>query len=397
MSQREFWISKKFFYIGFSFLFTIIIFFPNILFTNSALNNAVVLSGFIGLSFLIIIWTKTVSSISILYIYFTICLSFIHSFSILKNIDVGLIDFADIFRNLSFVIFFLVGASVDRLKFDTILSKIFDFTTLTLFVLLILSYGYRDIFDDLELFYGKIDNVVGGRFFVPFYNPYDLGLFLILPFVYYLLKRRIFHVFLTVFLIFGTQSRTAIILTILILFLLFIRVKSTRPYVLWFLLSLLTILFIIYLNLDIDLLNNSYFFDNTVKLIEGESTTLEKRFSQWSFSNFEILGLGLIRTDQLMIENGYLYELLKFGLFSVFSILFYYIIPLLVSLKVWFYHKGHTNLEISIAIWIIAFVIGSNANVFLYQVKLSFIYWLMLGFFLNSVRFSLNPINSIKI
>jgi hypothetical protein len=314
----------------------------------------------------------------------------------MKNIDASLIDFTDIFRNLSFIIFFLLGASVDRLKFTTILSKILDFTTFTLFVLLLLSFGFRDIFDDLELYYGKIDNVVGGRFFFPFYNPYDLGLFLIFPFVYYFLKSNLFYLVLSVFLIVGTQSRTAIILMLFVLFLLFIRVKSVRPYVLWFVLVLLTILLFVYINLDIDLLNNTYLFDNTLKLIQGESTTLEKRFLQWNFSNYNILGFGVIRTDFIMIENGYLYELLKFGLFSVFSIFFYYIIPFLFSLKCLFFYKRFTALELSIAIWIIAFVIGSNANVFLYQVKLSFIYWLLVGFFLSTFKFTFNLTNSTK-
>jgi len=373
----------------FGIFYLVIFFFPNAIFPNLVFNNAFILGLQVLFCTPIIFLLKKVSRITAIYIFFIVILIIFHITSILANPQSKFVDLSDIFRNFSFLFFFVLGTSIDKVRASYIVEELLVFIVRTLFIFLIVSYLFRDYFDDFENFYGKIDNVVGGRFFLPFYNPYDLGLFLLFPFTLFLLKRNFISFFISFLLIVGTQSRTALLLMVFILLIVFFRIQSVRKNIIYFIIGFIFLLFILYINIDIDDLSKSYLIDNTQKLLVGESTTLTKRFSQWDYLNYNnLLGLGVIHTNEMMIENGYLYEFVKFGIFSLFSILFYFLIPLLLSIIKLFVFRSQNYFYLAICIWLIVFIIANNANVFLYQVKLSFLYWFIFGVFVNDFKFS---------
>jgi hypothetical protein len=129
-------------------------------------------------------------------------------------------------------------------------------------------------------------------------------------------------------------------------------------------------------------------YDNSIKLLSGESTTLTKRYDQWeNLISMDLFGSGVIHTNVQMVENGFLYEIIKFGVFSIITLLFYYTLPVFNSILFLLKNKLFNNrVNFTFAFWIVLFVIGSAMNVFLYQVKLSFVFWFVNGFLLKNFK-----------
>jgi|688.fasta_scaffold219840_2 hypothetical protein len=360
---------------------------PNILFLDVKLSNIVVLCVHLIFSF---ISFKNLNLKPVLLVYFFIFLLIlnVHSISIVFNSSSGFVDILDIFRNFSFFFFFLLGYSIDRSLFIKYFGSYLKIILIILLISTFLSFLFRDSFDNLELYYGKIDNAVSGRNFFPFYNPYDLGLFLLIPFIYFFLGKNYFLFLLSYMLIFSTQSRTAIILSLIFVLFSFVIFKNSRKIVFSLLIFISLILGGIFYYFDTNILESFYLYDNSIKLLSGESTTLTKRYDQWeNLISMDLFGSGVIHTNVQMVENGFLYEIIKFGVFSIITLLFYYTLPVFNSILFLLKNKLFNNrVNFTFAFWIVLFVIGSAMNVFLYQVKLSFVFWFVNGFLLKNFK-----------
>lgn len=289
---------------------------------------------------------------------------------------------ADLVRSLYFLFAFIAGVKLASRpeSLEKFLSQAFKWITALLLAYMCASFFMRDMIDDVELFYGKFDNVVSGRLFVPFPNPYDLALFCTLPIFYYILNKKILAALTLVAVLVATQSRTGILLFAIGLILCFITSNFSRVRTLRFalLLTALTATVLIFV-VDLDNLRSTYLIANTLGLIEGQSTTLSRRFAQWSYvSDLPLLGWGTVRSSERVIENAVIYELYRTGALGIYSIFCFYILPACLALKaLWLSER--TTVSISFAIFVLLTVIGFSSSVFIYQPKLSLTYWFAVG------------------
>jgi hypothetical protein len=290
-------------------------------------------------------------------------------------------DIADYFRPLYFFAAFVAGVKLARTPgaMSRLLRLALPAIAVLLLVYLVASFAARDAVDDLELLYGKIDNAVSGRLFVPFPNPYDLALFCILPLLYSLLERRALLALTFTAVLVATQSRTGILLGAFALLMCawtspFARQRVFRLLLPALALGLVAFMFFV----DIDDIKSIYLISNTLGLFQGESTTLSRRFAQWTYlQDLPLLGWGTIRSAELVIENAIIYELYRTGILGVYSLLCFYVFPALLALRV--LARDCEHIRIVLAIFVIVTILGFNASVFIYQPKISLLYWFATG------------------
>jgi hypothetical protein len=129
----------------------------------------------------------------------------------------------------------------------------------------------------------------------------------------------------------------------------------------------------------IEYFSKFYLISNTLGLFDGGSTSLEKRFAQYGELHEVIpLGRGVLPSSSLIIENGFVFEIIKNGLFSVITISLFYLLPTVMALSVYLQREKPLVCEVA-SIWILACVFGSVSNVFIYPPKISSLYWIMIG------------------
>lgn len=300
-----------------------------------------------------------------------------------NNLKVDPRSIADLIRAPYFLAAFLAGCKLAgaRELVEECFSRVFKWFLFLVILYLFGSYILRDMVDDLELLYGKIDNVVSARLFVPFPNPYDLALFCALPFFYFLFLGRMLPALGVFVVLLATQSRTGIILLAIGLIIgaatsLVVR-RRMVILVLFVGVAIVTALLFI---VDINMLKASYLVANTAGLLDGNSTTLSRRFAQWAYlTNVPELGFGTVRSADLVIENAIIYEVYRTGVFGLYAIALFYFLPLAIAVMA-ILVPGVSALVVAMAIFVILTVVGFNSSVFIYQPKLSLIYWIAVGF-----------------
>jgi hypothetical protein len=290
-------------------------------------------------------------------------------------------DLADYFRAPYFFIAFLAGMKLARTPgaMNQLLARALPAIAALLVVYLAASFAARDLVDDLELLYGKIDNAVSGRLFMPFPNPYDLALFCILPLLYCFLERRALLAFLFAAVLVATQSRTGILLCGFALLICGSTSQFARRRIFRLVFPALALVLVAFMFfVDIDDIKSIYLISNTLGLFQGESTTLSRRFAQWSYlQDLPLLGWGTIRSSELVIENAIIYEVYRTGILGVYSLLCFYVFPAFLALRV--LARDRERIRIVLAIFIIVTILGFNASVFIYQPKISLLYWAATG------------------
>lgn len=300
----------------------------------------------------------------------------------LANLKVDARATADLVRSLYFFVAFLAGAALAKKPevFEEFFSKNFYWTSVLLIGYLIAAFVFRDAVDDAELFFGKFDNAVGGRLFLPFPNPYDLALFCTLPIFYFILIKRLLLALALTAVLVATQSRTGIVLFAVGLLLCVVVSSQARFWSFKYSMMLFVMIAIMFLLFfDMDDLRSIYLVANTVGLFEGQSTTLSRRFAQWSYLvDLPLLGWGTVRSIDRVIENAVIYELYRTGIFGAYSILCFYFLPALLALRV-LWSLGRSPVAVSLAIFVLLTIVGFGSSVFIYQPKLSLMYWFAVG------------------
>jgi O-antigen ligase len=289
---------------------------------------------------------------------------------------------ADLFRSTYFFLAFVAGTRLGSRPalLEGLFTRVFRWTLMLLLVYLIAAWALRDRVDDLELLYGKIDNVVSSRIFFPFSNPYDLALFCILPIIYFVLQKRMGLALCLIAVLIATQSRTGLLLLCLAFLICFVISRIARTRMLKFgALIFVAVVLLFILVVDLDDIRSTYLIANTIGLLEGQSTTLSRRFAQWAYLiDLPIFGWGTIRSADLVIENAVIYELYRTGLFGIYTLICFYGFPLALAARSVWSSKGNP-LIVALAIFVLLTVAGFSTSVFIYQPKLSLIYWLAVG------------------
>lgn len=299
-----------------------------------------------------------------------------------SNLKVDARATADLVRSLYFFVAFLAGAGLAKRPevFVRFFFMSLYWTSVLLIGYLVAALVFIDIVDDVELFFGKFDNAVGGRLFLPFPNPYDLALFCTLPIFYFILEKKLALALALTAVLLATQSRTGIVLFALGLLLCIVVSSQARLWSFRFSMMLLaTVAITFLLFLDIDDLRSIYLVANTVGLIEGQSTTLSRRFAQWSYLvDLPLLGWGTVRSIDRVIENAVIYELYRTGILGAYSIFCFYFLPALLAMRV-LWALGRNPIAVSLAIFVLLTIVGFGSSVFIYQPKLSLMYWFAVG------------------
>jgi hypothetical protein len=293
----------------------------------------------------------------------------------------------DILRTLYFSAPFTLGIMISRNSkvCEEFIAKTINISLLSFIIYVILSYVIRNSIDNFELYYGKFDNVVSLRTFAPFANPYDLALVSVFFLLYYLSRFRLAPAYASLFLIATTQSRTGVILAIAGVLASIFSNGRLRRQTLTFGASLLLFASIAFMTIiSWDDVKSLYIIANTTGLFDGSSTTLTKRYMQWeNLNDLPLLGWGAITSDRIVIENGFIYEIYRCGLLGAYNIFFFYVTPSLVA--AYFIIINNKNSAIfPISVFVILTLIGSWSNVFIYQPKISLIYWLLVGILYGS-------------
>jgi hypothetical protein len=291
-------------------------------------------------------------------------------------------DIADIFRAVYFAIAFIAGVRVAAVpqRIEDWLLRMARLTLPLLWLYLISSFVLRNEVDNLELLFGKADNAVSARLFAPFPNPYDLALFCLLPIIYCVLTRRRYLTIGFLVVLLASQSRTGLVLLVLAISVLIVWSTRTRgPMVRFSLLIAGGILAVFAVFLDFEDIRSIYLISNSIGLVEGQSTTLARRFVQWEYlSDLPLLGWGTVTSANLVIENGLIYELYRTGITGVYTILSFYALPGLLALRT-LKTQLRRPAALALAMFVLLTVIGSASSVFIYQPKLSLLYWFSCG------------------
>jgi hypothetical protein len=291
-------------------------------------------------------------------------------------------DVVDLFRAPYFLVAFLAGAKLASMPglLERVLARTFPLIAAALFTYLVASFAARNAIDDLELWYGKIDNVVSARLFGPFSNPYDLALFCTFPLIYCMLAKRWALTLVFAAVLVATQSRTGIILCATgLLFCATISRNAQQGITRWVMPAIVIGAGLLVVFLDEQVLMSMYLVSNTLGLFEGHSTTLARRFAQWRFlQDLPWLGWGTVRSSELVIENAVIYEFYRTGVMGVYTLICFYAFPVILALKT-LLSNGRDRVQIALAVFVILTVVGFSASVFIYQPKLSLLYWVASG------------------
>ena len=307
----------------------------------------------------------------------------VNTIAIFPNLD-GYRVFFELFRVIVFFLMFSFGFNAylnrQQIPVKLLLNCIFFFCILYFLA----NFLFRDFIDDVELLYGKIDNVVSGRLFLPFFNPYDLAMALLIPQMVFLSRHEYIKALVVAVIIFWTQSRTGIIFMFLSIFLIQLSLLNIMTAVRnIFVLSTILIGFLAYAYID-DRFSGTYLVSNTLGLISGDSTSWTKRADQFGYlSDVPLFGYGAVPNSLLIIENGFLYEIVKNGVLSIVNIFFYYLIPLVLSVYV--LCNGKEAGQKIAAVFIVSVFFAGLFNVFIYQAKFSLLYWGAYGWLVSSI------------
>ncbi|AFZ49078.1 hypothetical protein [Dactylococcopsis salina] len=275
---------------------------------------------------------------------------------------------------------------------------------------------YFRIEDSLSALYTKRQNIITERVSTPFPNPYDYSFYMLWPFCYFFIRSltgNVLHVkvisavlcLLSSTGVFLTQSRTGLILLVLEVFLILpvtLLIENTRNINIniiskkifqYPLIILLVICFtIIVYNFYASEL--SYLIVGIQRiLLEGDLGTGQTRVNLMALAlekannNFFVVLLGH-GPSKAILENpeaGYAYFIYRYGFLTL--ILFFFL-PLFLScfylIKIIRRKKTDSTIYMAILAWYLSLPVAYLSTNFTEQIRLSFLYYFLMGFIVKS-------------
>lgn len=343
-----------------------------------------------------------------LLVYFTL----IGLASIINNYDnLILDDLFDYHRPILLFVsfslpFFIIKEKRDVFHITQFTGKFFTFSIWSIFII-----GFFHLYETPNMkniigFYTKVANINSYRLSAPFANPYDLAIFLILLFNYFLLSfiyKRFLYIlplFISFVILLFTQSRIGFISLIFAFSILtFMLMKPQKNFklnkpVVFKILPLFILMGITFAYIFPKL---SYLYSGFISYLSEESFSswdLRKKQIYLALNLFEdkilafLIGFGPAKEILKYPENNHLYYLFRYGIIG--EILFFIIPSILGIFYSYKTYKKSISMEVkiiflSLCVWILTVLsVASLGNNFSEQMRLSFFYWFFIGFVVRS-------------
>lgn len=329
--------------------------------------------------------------------------------------DISIIerDFYEFYRPVLYLLVFLFSYFCFSSGLGTVFFEKIILTVFICVVILGLNHFFR-IFDGVSELYTKYSNIKTSRVSTPFVNPYDYAFFMTF-FVYYFFVKFIYSSFYYIVLFLAAlamlllpQSRSVVagfVIGFFILMPVFLTYSGfslsklrVNKKIVYFLFVMFVSLFLLVVFLIPYLLENfGYLTGQFVRLVEnGEvGNSAGTRLGQFLFafdkavSNPFILlfGNGPAKSEMEYVESIYNYLFYRYGITGV--VLYFFVLGLSITQcfkilrKIGCFAREYP-LYLALLLWLITIPLLSIGNNFTEQVRLSFFYYMLLGFISSS-------------
>lgn len=333
-----------------------------------------------------------------------------------RNRDLSLADVIEVYRPISCFLFAYLGYAIasvfnSRVYLTYITNKISNFLFIIIVFWIIIFFINNDVTDAIWNLYGKQSLIDARRISGTFVNPYDYvyaaSFVILFSYLKFIKSGNIFNiivVFLTAFSILASQSKAGVILfafSIAFVFLFSSRVignfsKNQRIRNLFLpTLSIVLISYVVVIYYDYF----SYVLGGLKNILTGTDTSTNIRLNQiyaaidaWSSSVSNIfVGQGSNKSSDARYENLLFLYLVRYGLFGVLLILLLILVPAFIGIKSAIKRKDEHLFIISS--WIFLAAIAGLANNTIDQMRISFMFFFLLGTVISVTRLSDNTMN----
>ncbi len=324
--------------------------------------------------------------------------------SFFAEVDLIIRDFFELHKPVLYmltVVFSFYVFNLNNSLIEKLLLKAF-------IVISILGFIQLLHYDQFSALYTGLNVVASNRLTIPFGNPYDLA-FVLLFFVFYFLMKIVYNksfkflflAILALYLLISTGSRSVSLSFLMVFILVYpffiLRLnikKKTKRAVLLIYLSTIG-LFIV--NIEVFIKENPFISGQYVQFVEsgsiGDSATV--RLDQFIFafdkSNESFLtpliGNGPSKNEMEHVESAYTYIYYRYGIIGFILYMFVYIYVLISLYKLIFrrsnqFIKDNSTLT-ALFLWFLTMPISAIGGMFIEQPKVSFFYYLMIGYVLS--------------
>ncbi len=411
--------SEKINNISFSFLMIYAIFMPSFFSTFGRSGSFIINGGLIFLLLVCVLKFDVLEGSKVFITYSLLILSFFIVIPIsmfigvvFGGIELNIRDFYEFYRPLLYFLTFLYSyrffiSKKNTQFFECLLAVVFIISTV---------FGvnhYLGFIDSISEKYTKTLNIDSFRVSTPFVNPYDYAFFMSFFVLYYFVKfiySSIYYFFLflvSIVMMILPQSRSVavgfliaafIVMPLVIAYLSFNLKRfsiSNKAFLYYFLFVLLLLSFVFSIPYLME--NFRYLTGQFVRLIEqgdiGRSAGI--RVQQFVFAlgkasdNALILffGNGPAKNEMQFVESIYNFLFYRYGLvgFSLYFFTLFLTIYFSVNLLKNTSEKNSSYpLHLAILIWLISIPFLSIGNNFTEQVRLSYFYYVIIGFVVSS-------------
>lgn len=320
------------------------------------------------------------------------------------GVDLIFRDFFELHKPMLFiltVVFSFYVFNINHFSVEKLLLKAFIVISILAFIQLL-------HYDQFSALYTGVNVVASDRLTIPFGNPYDLA-FILLFFIFYFLMKAIYNksfkfLFLSILALYflvSTGSRS-VSLSFLIVFLLVfpffvlklkIR-KKTKSMVLFIYLFAIVLSII---NIETFIKKNEFISGQYVQFVEsgdiGQSAS--ERLDQFYFALDKsgksfltpLIGNGPSKKEMEHVESAYTYIYYRYGIIGFILYIFVYIY-ILISLYKLIFRRSYQFVKdkpvfTALFLWFLTMPISAIGGMFIEQPKVSFFYYLMIGYTLS--------------
>ena len=324
--------------------------------------------------------------------------------TIFAGVDLILRDFFELHKPIFFmltVVFSFYVFNINYFLVERLLLKVF-------IVIAFLGFFQLSHYNQFSELYTGVNVVAFNRLTIPFGNPYDLA-FVLLYFVFYFLMKVIYKksfkfAFLTIlalYLLISTGSRSVSVSFLVVFLLIYpffvLRLKIRRRSKHIALLIYLSTIGLFLINIDTFIEENPFISGQYVQFIEsgsiGDSATV--RLEQFAFAVekssenllLPLIGKGPSKKEMEHVESAYTYIYYRYGIIGFIPYIFIYIYTLVSLFKLIFKNGNrftiHQPVFASLFLWFLTMPISAIGGMFIEQPKVSFFYYLMIGYILS--------------
>ena len=350
------------------------------------------------------------NTVKLVFLFFLV-FSFLVSFSLMAGINnLVLRDIFELHRPLYYSLIVITGMIISHdseLLKKNILS-LFMFIIIVETILAVMHPLRIPFFQNLFMFYTKTPNALGYRSTGTFGNPYDFGVVMVFLIVLasqiFLDKKKIYYLAILLFSLFAmllSQSKTALFIFIFCFLygvsLSVILNRNVKIFLQLVISACVLILTAIFFYEDIYLLwvDNFIYMDRAFdieRVIRKSFQTGNRLYDLlWVLERYQnanllnwFFGLGIGKGIYDDIEFGYAIYLYRYGIVGLFMYISILISVYIISLKSLIISRTlklnhYKNLFYSFHIWSFGLIIGTLANNFIDQPRITFLYFSLFG------------------